>query len=149
MQKLEFRVIMRAFRSIFGSFSPLSRWVNGQLPRSGGWCKRLPSLALGIIERICRSFKGEHGEPFTRTHRISAKSRSDSRQKNRLLFFAAGAFHPDCDWCFMSLGGVEFAVFSKPLDADVEARLNGEYLWGRHYPFLWCASGQFCPKTRH
>ena len=29
-------------------------WVNGQLPRSGGWCKRLPSLALGIIERICR-----------------------------------------------------------------------------------------------
>jgi len=35
----------------------------------------------------------------------------------------------------MSLGRVEIAVFSKPLDADVEARLNGEYLWGRHFVF--------------
>ena len=32
----------------------------------------------------------------------------------------------------MPLGGVELAVFSGPLDADIEARLNGEYLWGRH-----------------
>jgi hypothetical protein len=58
-----------------------------------------------------------------------------SRQQNRLLFFTASAFHTNRDGCFMSLGGVEFAVFSKPLDADVEARLNGEYLWGRHFVF--------------
>jgi len=32
----------------------------------------------------------------------------------------------------MSLGGVEFAVFCGPSEADVEARLNSEYLWGRH-----------------
>ena len=36
----------------------------------------------------------------------------------------------------MSLGGVEFAEFSGPMDADVEARLNGEYLWGRHLSTL-------------
>lgn len=42
------------------------------------------------------------------------------------------AFHSDCDGCFMSLGGVEFAVFCGPSEADVEARLNSEYLWGRH-----------------
>ena len=59
----------------------------------------------------------------------------DLRQKNRLLFFAAGAFHLDCDWCFMSLGGIEFAVFSGPSDPDIEARVNGEYLWGRHFYF--------------
>ena len=44
-------------------------------------------------------------------------------------------FHSDCDGCFVSLGGVELAVFSGPLDADVEARLNGESLWGRHFYF--------------
>jgi len=35
----------------------------------------------------------------------------------------------------MSLGGVEFAVFSGPMDADFEARLNGEYLWGRQFAY--------------
>jgi hypothetical protein len=58
-----------------------------------------------------------------------------SRQQNRLLFFTAGGFHSDCDRYLMSLGRVEIAVFSKPLDADVEARLNGEYLWGRQFAF--------------
>jgi hypothetical protein len=129
--KIEFRAIMTAFLSIFRSFSPHSRWVNGQLSRSGGRCTSSPFLALGIIEGICRSFKGDHGEPFARTHGISAKSRSDSRQKNRLLFLTANAFHPDWDGCFMSLGGVDFAVFTGPSDADVEARVNSEYLWGR------------------
>ena len=28
--------------------------VNGQLPRSGGWCNYMPSLTLGIIEGFCR-----------------------------------------------------------------------------------------------
>jgi hypothetical protein len=37
----------------------------------------------------------------------------------------------------MSLGGIEFAVFSKPSDADIEARLNSEYLWGRHFAFYY------------
>jgi len=63
------------------------------------------------------------------------KTRSDSRQRNRPLFFGASGFHSDCDRCFMPLGGVEFAVFSKPLDADVEARLNSEYLWGRQFAY--------------
>jgi hypothetical protein len=30
----------------------------------------------------------------------------------------------------MSLGGVEFAVFSGPMDADFEARLNGSTFGG-------------------
>jgi hypothetical protein len=32
----------------------------------------------------------------------------------------------------MSLGGVEFALFSEPLEADIKARVDGEYFWGRH-----------------
>ena len=35
----------------------------------------------------------------------------------------------------MSPGGVEFTVFYRPLDANVEARVNSEYLWGRHFIF--------------
>ena len=64
------------------------------------------------------------------------KTRSDSRQRNRMLFFGASAFHPHRDWCLVSLGGVEFAVFSEPVDADFEAGLNGEYLWRRHCSLL-------------
>jgi hypothetical protein len=32
---------------------------------------------------------------------------------------------------------VEFPAFSGPLDEDVEARVYGEYLWGRHFVFFW------------
>jgi len=35
----------------------------------------------------------------------------------------------------MSLGGGGFVVFNKHLDADVEARLNGEFLWGRQFAY--------------
>jgi hypothetical protein len=37
------------------------------------------------------------------------------------------------DWCFVSLGGLEFAQFSEPLEADIKTRANGEYLWGRQF----------------
>jgi len=36
----------------------------------------------------------------------------------------------------MSLGWIEFAVFTGPPEADVEARVNGECRWGRHFYFL-------------
>jgi len=74
------------------------------------------------------------GDFYTHTQNFSQISKR-YKTKNRLLFFTASAFHSDCDWCFVSLGGVELAVFSGPLDADVEARLNGEYLWGRHFAY--------------
>ena len=46
---MEFRAIMMAFLSIFRSLLPYSQWVNRQLSRSGGQCKPLPSLDLGIL----------------------------------------------------------------------------------------------------
>jgi hypothetical protein len=37
----------------FSFFLTLSQWINGQLPRSGGRRNYMPSLTLGIFERIC------------------------------------------------------------------------------------------------
>jgi hypothetical protein len=130
--KIEFRAIMMAFRCIVPSLFPHSQWVNGQLSRSGSWCKYVPLLSLGIFERICRSSKGDHRGPSTRTHRFSAKSRIVQGFKIPRSIFIVRAFDPHRDGCPMPLGGVEFAVFSEPLEADIKTRVNGEYLWGRH-----------------
>jgi hypothetical protein len=60
-------------------------------------------------------------------------------------------FHPHCNGYLMPIRGIEFAVFSEPLEADIEARVNGEYLWGGQFALprgrlndlaLFCPPGQ-------
>jgi hypothetical protein len=60
---------------------------------------------------------------------VSAETRIDSGKN--LPLFAADVFHPECDWRFVSLRRVEFAMISEPSDADREALVDGELLWGR------------------
>jgi hypothetical protein len=68
---------------------------------------------------------------------ILERTRTDSEQENRRLLFAGSAFQSDGDWCFMPLGGVEFAEFSEPLETDAKTRVNGESLWGYHFAFYY------------
>jgi len=83
------------------------------------------------------------GAFYTHTRNFSQISKRFERQKDRLLFFGASAFHSDCDWCLVSLGGVEFAVFSKPLDAEKVPVLLDEVHWlmeNKKLRFILCGS---------
>jgi len=52
-----------------------------------------------------------------------------------LKSFALLVFHPNCDRRLVSLGRIEFAVFSKPSEDQIKTRVNGDYFWGRHFYF--------------
>jgi hypothetical protein len=131
---MEFRSIMMALVSIFRSFSFDYQGVDRKFPGAVVSVTARHYCFWALLIKFAAHSTETTGGPFTRTRNFS-KISNTSRQKNRLLFFAASAFHTNRNWCSMSLGGIEFAVFAEASEADVEARVNGEYLWGRHFAY--------------
>jgi hypothetical protein len=72
--------------------------------------------------------EGTHPQSFSQiSNRFETKSGAS--------IFAVGAFHPDNDRRLVSLRLVKFKVISVTYDANITTRVNGEYLWGRHFVF--------------